>query len=222
VQRSSSLPNNIPLTRIILVCDVDSEKRRVQVFVLNPRVFRRVIEVLRNSGISFEVPDSPEALRDVVVVDKEFLQALGSPRAKEVIVVEDVEDAEALIRRVLGVEKKSTLIGVDVGARIAYAIIQGNVIVGYGKVMEINELQRAIENALAGKERVACHARVGVPASPKLREIAYEVSEVLLRLGCEVRLTEEFRSSSERPPPFIGVEKIKDSDIRAAINLALR
>ncbi len=88
--------------------------------------------------------------------------------------------------------------------------------------MGVDEFRQAIERALAGVEKTVCHARVGVPASPELREVAYEVSEVLLKLGCEVRLTEEFRSSSDRPPPLIGVEKIKDSDIRAAINLALR
>lgn len=210
------------ITRIILVCDVSSKRKRIQVFVLNPRVFRRVIEVLRNSGVSFEVPDSPEALRDIAIVDKEFLQVFGEPRAENAIVVEDAKDIENLIRKVLGVEGKSVLIGVDVGARIAYVIIRGNVIVGYGKVGKVSEFRQAIERALTGTERTACHARVGVPASPELREVAYEVSEVLLELGCEVRLTEEFRSSSERPPPLIGTEKVKDSDIRAAINLALR
>ncbi|GEM_PF-6092623 len=199
-----------------------SERKRVQVFVLNPRVFRRVIEVLRSSGVSFEVPDSPEALRDIAVVDREFLQVFGAPKAEDMIVIEDVGDAETLIRGVLGIEEKSALIGVDVGARIAYVIIRGNVVVGYGKVMEVDEFRQAIERALAGTKKTICHARVGVPASPELREVAYEVSEVLLKLGCEVRLTEEFRSSSERPPPLIGAEKIKDSDIRAAINLALR
>jgi len=201
---------------------VGSERKRVQVFVLNPRVFRRVIEVLRSSGVSFEVPDSPEALRDIAVVDREFLQVFGAPKAEDMIVIEDVGDAETLIRGVLGIEEKSALIGVDVGARIAYVIIRGNVVVGYGKVMEVDEFRQAIERALAGTKKTICHARVGVPASPELREVAYEVSEVLLKLGCEVRLTEEFRSSSERPPPLIGAEKIKDSDIRAAINLALR
>ncbi len=197
-------------------------RRRVQVFVLNPRLFRRVIDVLRNSGVSFEVPDSPESLRDIVIVDKEFLRMFGSPKAESVFVVEGAEDAEALIRRVLGIEKKSVLIGVDIGAKIAYVIIRGNVIVKYGKVSSVNEFRAAIAGAVAGTGRTVCHARVGVPASPELREVAYEVSELLLELGCEVRLTEEFKSSSERPPPLVGAEKIKDSDIRAAINLALR
>lgn len=199
-----------------------SERKRVQVFVLNPRVFRRVIEVLRSSGLSFEVPDSPEALRDIVVIDREFLQMFGAPKAEEMIVIEDVRGAETLIRRILGIEGKSTLIGVDVGARIAYVVIRGNAVVEYGKVMGVDEFQRAIERALVSTEKTVCHARVGVPASFELRRVAYEIAEALLKLGCEVRLTEEFRSSSERPPPLIGAEKIKDSDIRAAINLALR
>lgn len=222
MQRSSSLPNNIPPARIILVCDVSNERKRVQVFVLNPRIFRRVIEVLRNSGVSFEVPDSPEALRDIAVVDREFLQVFGAPKAKDVIVIENVEGVETLMRKVLGVEEKSALVGVDVGAKIAYVIIQGNVVVGYGKVVGVDEFRQAMEKALAGTKKTMCHARVGIPASPELRKVAYEISEVLLRLGCEVRLTEEFMSSSEHPPPLIGAEKIKDSDIRAAINLALR
>ncbi len=70
-----------------------SERKRVQVFVLSPRVFRRVIEVLKSSGVSFEVPDSPEALRDIAIVDREFLQVFGVPKAEEMIVIEDVRDA---------------------------------------------------------------------------------------------------------------------------------
>ncbi len=181
-----------------------------------------MIETLRDSGISFEVPDSPKTLRHVVIIDREFLQVFGTPDAEEVIVVEDPEDVVELIHRVLGVEEKSTLIGVDVGARIAYVVIRGNFIIGYGKVGEVSEFKQTIKSIIADRGRTACHARVGVPASPKLREVAYEVSRTLLELGCEVRLTEEFRSSSEHPPPLIGVERIRDSDIRAAINLALR
>lgn len=190
---------------------------------MNPRLFRKVIDTFRKAGIAFEVPDSPDSLSGLAIVDEEFVKLFGEPKkAEDVIVVKSVNDVDALIWKVLGVEEKSVLVGVDVGAKIAYAIIKGNVVIEYGKVSTVKEFRKIMSKLLKGNAGSACFAGVGVPASPELKEIAYEISEALLELGCDVKLTEEFRSSSERPPPLVGSDNVKDSDIRAAINLALR
>lgn len=148
------------------------------------------------------------------------------------VIVVPESDVEKIVITLLGIVTEHVLvIGIDLGKRIAYAIIANHLVVDVGykddyrKLVErINELKRKLK-----PKKVI--VRIGMPLSKDLIDTLSSLTEELLRMNYDVYVVSEVRSSKEFEVPTALLERslkniprdlLKSDDIRAAIILALR
>lgn len=198
---------------------------RVKVFIYNPRIFRLFLDCARRYGLEFSVPDTPScAKEEVLVVDEEAIKLLNIRCGNYVIVNES--NIESIIAKLMGIRESPVItVGLDLGSKIAYAILADNKLIDFGYVTTedlISKLSR-LKRVLNPKKIIT---RIGMPSSDELINKLKEISEKLLEIGAEVYIVNEERSSSPskliRSFGDITGNLIKNKDINAALNLALR
>lgn len=142
------------------------------------------------------------------------------------------DNIEELVINLLDIVTEHTLIvGIDLGKRIAYAIIADHLIIDVGyknNYKDVIERVNELKSKLKPKKVIV---RIGMPLSKNLIEVLSPMTEELLRMNHEVYIVSEVRSSKELEVPTTLLERsfknipknlLKSDDIRAAIILALR
>ncbi|OYT49137.1 MAG: hypothetical protein B6U85_00245 [Desulfurococcales archaeon ex4484_42] len=176
------------------------------------------------------------SISDKLIVDKEGYAIIStrSGRIKHSCEILNISkgDIEKAIITLLGVVTEHIMIiGIDLGKRIAYAVIADHTVIDVGYKDDYKELVSRInelKNKLKPKKVIV---RIGMPLSKDLIDVLSSLTEELLRLNYDVYVVNEVKSSKEFEVPTTLLERslkniprdlLRSDDVRAAIILALR
>lgn len=202
---------------------------RFSLFVLNPRIFLELVSLLRKHGIFFRAPMEFRNLcfdDEFLIVDIEGLKYIkelsGSlETCRDVIVVNKVEEIYSnVLSRVLGDCTTPISIGIDLGKRIAYAILAGGRLLVCDYVDRVEEVKEVIERLSAAGQQIIL---VGIGAE-YLNELPAEVIEIMEndRIAATYIIDEE-RTNKALVPMLAGEEsKNLSKDLRAAVAIAMK
>jgi len=141
-------------------------------------------------------------------------------------------DIEKVIITLLGiVTERIIMIGIDLGKRIAYAVIADHTVIDVGYKDNYKDLVNRINELKSKLKPKKVIVRIGMPLSKDLVNILSSLTEELLRLNYDVYVVSEVKSSKEFEVPTTLLERslkniprelLKSDDVRVAIILALR
>lgn len=213
-------------------------------FIFNPRIFREFIKVAREYNMDFEViNDICDYLRHinesrVLIIDKEGINIIKSICSSNqlnklsniegnLIILEHLKDVRKVILSTLGGSTKPVLIcGIDIGKKLAYAILSNDILVEFGYCATPEDVIKRIKQVSLEISPQRIIVQVGKPSNKELVDVAYYLLSLSLDEGFETYLVDESKSSKEisnyLKPSLKGIAIPKDNNIRAAISLALR
>ncbi len=202
--------------------------------IYDPRVWRKFLELSEGLNVSFRVPKdlSPEELRncDSILVDVQALAILARRGAdlntmcREVLVVSSEENLLSPLLKFAGFTDVSRLTaGIDIGGSMAYVVLADGTYLTSGKSHEVRKVVGVLSKVREALRPLNSIVKVGVPHSEELLHLFKALTDSLLAEGFEVYLIDEFNTTLKPFPRIRGVpKKLKDKDLRAAINIALR
>ncbi len=200
-----------------------SRSRDIKVVICNPRLMRRFAKLAGKLGLTYSVPKEvgTKVSADVIIIDDECLEHYEIDSNTAYLVTDS--NVENVVSEVVGVRRASVLmVGVDLGASIAYAAFADKELVSAGKVCEPRDFFQRLRELMSFIEPRKIIVKVGLPETNDADEVLNEVIEGLLKMGCVTYLVDESRTSIEAPKIALRRLKVKDDDILAAINIALR
>ncbi len=200
-----------------------SRSRDIKVVICNPRLMRRFAKLAGKLGLTYSVPKEvgTKVSADVIIIDDECLEHYEIDSNTAYLVTDS--NVENVVSEVVGVRRASVLmVGVDLGASIAYAAFADKELVSAGKVCEPRDFFQRLRELMSFIEPRKIIVKVGLPETNDADEVLNEVIEGLLKMGCVTYLVDESRTSTEAPKIALRRLKVKDDDILAAINIALR
>jgi phage-related holin len=198
----------------------------IEVFIYDPRLFRKFLERARSLRINVRVPMGLDDIKaeGVLIVDKEGLRIVEN-RIRHGVKVEviDEKNLDKKLLEVLGLKKVSTLIvGVDIGRKIAYAVFADYILVGTGYVNNAIELLNKLTELREALTPFKAIVRIGMPGPDHLYNTLSNILELLAKSDFETYLVDEEKSTSRPLQSIKGLSKKFPMDINAAINIALR
>lgn len=208
--------------------EVKAVALRLSLFVLDPRLSLELMSLLRKYGVDFRAPAGLSDLcygQELLIVDEEGLNYVKENGASVesclgTIVISRAEEIyTTLLARILDTYAPIS-IGIDLGKRIAYAVLVGGRLLAYDYVDRVEEIKGIIKKLNAMKPRVVL---LGIGAE-YLRELPREISEVLESENIAAAyIIEEERVNKTVTPRFVGTEADGlPEDLRAAIAIAIK
>jgi len=200
-----------------------SRSRDIKAVICNPRLMRRFAKLASKLGLTYSVPKEvgTKVSADVIIIDDECLEHYEIDSNIAYLVTDS--NVENVVSEVAGVRRASVLmVGVDLGASIAYAAFADKELVSAGKVCEPRDFLQRLRELMSFVEPRKMIVKVGLPETSDVNGVLDEVIEGLLKMGCVTYLVDESRTSTEAPKIALRRLKVKDDDILAAINIALR
>ncbi len=219
---------------------VAGEVVNIKVFIYNPKLFREFIRLAKEYGITFSVINdlcselNTQSKDTLLVIDSEATRVIMTECrinlrniTGKVVTLRGVHDVKRVILETLGVGGKPVILcGIDLGKEIAYAILSNDVLVDLGYSKDIDEFINKLKSVVSELEPKRVIVRVGEPSDRRLINLAFEILSRCLLEGFETYLVNEARSSKELSnylvPSIKGLAVPKDSNLRAALALALR
>jgi len=206
---------------------------KICVFIYDPRLLRIFKELAKGFPLNYSIPDTLSDITgyDVAIVDKEALRMIGSGTLRQnknctVYVVGDEEDLIRVILRVISggsTDVQHIIAGVDLGSKIAYAILADDVLIGAGAVMTLDEFLNILTKLKRALRPLRAVVKVGLPSSDALYQLLLRLLEGVTASGYEVYVIDESRTTLKPLPQFKGLKNVRvTKDISAAINIALR
>ncbi|MCX8184481.1 MAG: hypothetical protein RMI56_06370 [Sulfolobales archaeon] len=201
---------------------------RFSIFVLNPRLFLDLVSILRRHRIKFRVPMNLDELcldSELLVVDTEGLNYINKSKisadiCREVIIVSSSDEVHnAILSRVF--ESCSPIsIGIDLGKRIAYAVLAGGHLLFYDYVDSLRSVLEVVERLNTAKTRVVL---VGIGAE-YLRDMPDEVYDLVENEKVTAVYIVEEENTNRAFLPKLFDEDIENlpEDLRAAIVIAIK
>jgi len=196
--------------------------------VLNPRLSLELVALLRKYGIRFRVPMDLRDLcynRELLVTDNEGLEYITENKVSiepcaDVLTVNSAEEVySVLLSRIIGTSSPIS-VGIDLGKRIAYAVLAGRRLLTCDYVDRVEEIRIIIEKLNALKPRIIL---LGIGAE-YLRELPAEISSIIEsgRVAATYIIEEE-KTNRSIIPKLAGVE-VNDlhEDLKAAIAIAIK
>lgn len=201
---------------------------RLSLFVLDPRLSLELMSLLRKYGVGFRAPTGLSDLchgQELLIVDEEGLDYIKENKVPMesclgTIVVSGAEEIyTTLLARIVDTYAPVS-IGVDLGKRVAYAVLVGGRILTYDYVDRVEEIKDIIKKLNAMKPRVVL---LGIGAE-YLKELPREVSEILESEDIAAAyIIEEERVDKTVTPRFVGAGADElPEDLRAAIAIAVK
>ncbi len=190
----------------------------ITVYIDDPRLFLRVLEVLRRRGASFRVPEDPRPKcpeSGVVVTDKPELYA-GCTRpivSLENNWEERLEEAICLAKG--GDKYNAVIVGIDPGDPPTYVIIADDDLLEKGEA-EPPILVEQVRKTLARIPHERAVIRIG-DSGEALASIMDSLIHASLK-DIRIEIVDEHRTSRSNPR----FTEIKDRDVAAAINIAYK
>ncbi len=201
---------------------------RLSLFVLNPRLFLELKSLLEEHGVEFRVPAGLSDLcfaGELLVVDPEglkYVSGSGAPTGScsEVVAVSSSEEVySAVLSRVLGGYSPIS-IGIDLGKRIAYAVLASGRLLTYGYADRAEEIKNLIERLSRAGPRTIL---LGVGAQ-YLKGLPDDIASVIEdERVTAAYIVEEGEASRVVTPSLAGesVERLPE-DVRASIAIAVK
>ncbi|MEM2207910.1 MAG: hypothetical protein QXG17_04385 [Sulfolobales archaeon] len=196
--------------------------------MLNPRLSLELVALLRKYGIRFRVPMDLRDLcynRELLVTDNEGLEYITENKVSiepcaDVLTVNSAEEVySVLLSRIIGTSSPIS-VGIDLGKRIAYAVLAGRRLLTCDYVDRVEEIRIIIEKLNALKPRIIL---LGIGAE-YLRELPAEISSIIEsgRVAATYIIEEE-KTNRSIIPKLAGVE-VNDlhEDLKAAIAIAIK
>ncbi|MEM1622752.1 MAG: hypothetical protein QW780_00420 [Sulfolobales archaeon] len=196
--------------------------------MLNPRLFLKLIALLKKHGLSFRVPMGLRDLcldHELLITDDEGLEyiaknGVSTELCVEVISINNSEEIySALLPKILDIDSPIS-IGVDLGKRVAYAVLAGGRLLACDYVDRVEEIGRVVERFSSLKPQIIL---LGIGAE-YLKELPAEILKIV-ESGkvAAAYIIEEERTNRSIIPKLTGVEvdRLPD-DLKAAIAIAVR
>ncbi|MEM2007035.1 MAG: hypothetical protein QW154_05310 [Sulfolobales archaeon] len=196
--------------------------------MLNPRLSLELVALLRKYGIRFRVPMDLRDLcynRELLVTDNEGLEYITENKVSiepcvDVLTVNSAEEVySVLLSRIIGTSSPIS-VGIDLGKRIAYAVLAGRRLLTCDYVDRVEEIRIIIEKLNALKPRIIL---LGIGAE-YLGELPAEISSIIEsgRVAATYIIEEE-KTNRSIIPKLAGVE-VNDlhEDLKAAIAIAIK
>ncbi len=207
--------------------EVEAVAVRLSLFVLNPRLFLELKSLLREHGIEFRVPAGLDDLcpnGELLLVDREALEYIRASGASAdacpgVVAVSSPGDAYgAVLARVLG-DRSPISIGIDLGKRIAYAVLVGGRLLTCGYTDRATEIRSILERFSSMGPRVIL---LGIGAQ-YLKELPNDVLSLIEdeRVTAAYMIEEDEVSGAVRELVGESIGRLPE-DVRASIGIAIK
>lgn len=197
--------------------------------MVNPRIFIEVISALRKYGVEFRVPDTLDDIcfeDEILIVDGEGLSAVGGLKqikkvCRDVLEVREPHMVNTTVLDIIFRNSKIVSIGIDVGKRIAYAVLVGGKLITYGYVNSMNEINKVI--SIFGNSNSPRTILLGIGAE-HAELILGELPIILANEKVTAAyIVEESNTNKAITSELIGINtKNLTRDFRAAISIAVR
>lgn len=200
-----------------------SAKEELKVIVCDPRLMRRFRELASLFKIEYSVPKDPEGTVEggIVIADQECAE-LFKIRSDTIHLVTSNNLLDTILR-LRGINKvKVLIVGLDPGARLAFAIFADDVLIDTGHVTNYTNFIERLDSLVNELKPEKVIVKVGMPST---QEYYTWLSSLLIELidrTFDVYLVEETKTSYPPIREFPGINYTRSKDIDAAINIALR
>ena len=200
-----------------------SGNRDIKVVICDPRLMRKFIKLANELGLTYSVPKKVKTnvTADIVIIDNECLDYYEIDSSVAYLVTDD--NVKSVVSEIAGIRRAMVLmVGVDLGAYIAYAVFADKELIDVGKVRRPENFFQRISELIDIVEPHKVIVKVGMPETNSVDDTLEEIIEGLLRRGYVTYLVDESRTSIETPKIVLKKLTVKDDDILASINIALR
>jgi hypothetical protein len=200
-------------------------KPSVAIFIYNPRILKTLLDIAKDYGIDFYVPEDLTSINDELLVDTEglnILKDLVNGKELKYYLISSKQSIYKFILKTFGVKDVKVLqVGVDLGSKLAYVIVCDNILLKAGYVDSLDDLILIIEdfkNYLTPDKVV-----VKLGNTPYSNNWGLDrVLSRLVSLGFEVMIIDESRSSHKTQVRVYGFKTRFTADIYAALNIVFR
>ncbi|MEM0025080.1 MAG: hypothetical protein QXZ48_03505 [Zestosphaera sp.] len=198
------------------------------VAICNPKLMNIFKNLSNLIDLHYKVFELQDDLREAttLLVDEECFELIKKNYDVSKVRVMKISEDNVLtsLLELVGVTKVETLVvGVDLGnAIVNYVIFANNVLLDYGYVKRFSDLAEIlskVKNSL-GPERVVI--KVGVSPAGFWESFMSEVLRIVEEGKYSLVLVDEDSTTGTCPTTYIGRKDLKDPDLRACINIALR
>ncbi len=182
---------------------------------------REFMDLARSLGIRYSVPEpfTKRIKADIVVIDEECLSNYLVDSKAAYLVNND--NLKTIALELAGLREVGTLlVGIDVGSLIAYAVFANNKLVKSGKVRNSRDLINVLEELKESIKPLRTVVKIGESVLSSNTNNLMDLVENLVDLGYSVYIVEENETSRNAPSMLRG--DIKDKDVNAAVNIALK
>lgn len=200
-------------------------KPSVAIFIYNPRILKTLLDIAKDYGIEFYVPEDLTSINDELLVDTEglnILKDLVNGKELKYYLISSKQSIYKFILKTFGVKDVKVLqVGVDLGSKLAYVIVCDNVLLKAGYVDSLDDLILIIEDFKNYLKPDKVVVKLG--NTPYSSDWGLDrVLSRLVSLGFEVMIIDESRSSHKTQVRVYGFKTRFTADIYAALNIVFR
>jgi len=195
----------------------------IKVVVCDPRLMQRFVKLADKLGLIYSVPKEVgvKISAEIIIIDDECLEHYEIDSKVAYLVTSN--NVENIVSEVAGVKGAAVLmVGVDLGASIAYAVFADKELVSTGKVHRHEDFFRILKELISFIEPHKVIIKIGLSETKDLDKDLNEIIKRSSRAGYVVCLVDESKTTTEPPRITLRKHSVKDDDILAAINIALR
>jgi hypothetical protein len=200
-------------------------KPSVAIFIYNPRILKTLLDIAKDYGIEFYVPEDLTSINDELLVDTEglnILKDLVNGKELKYYLINSKQSIYKFILKTFGVKDVKVLqVGIDLGSKLAYVIVCDNILLKAGYVDSLDDLILIIEdfkNYLKPDKVVVKLGNTPYSSDWSLDRVLSR----LVSLGFEVMIIDESRSSHKTQVRVYGFKTRFTADIYAALNIVFR
>jgi hypothetical protein len=200
-------------------------KPSVAIFIYNPRILKTLLDIAKDYGIEFYVPEDLTSINDELLVDTEglnILKDLVNGKELKYYLISSKQSIYKFILKTFGVKDVKVLqVGVDLGSKLAYVIVCDNILLKAGYVDSLDDLILIIEDFKNYLKPDKVVVKLG--NTPYSSDWGLDrVLSRLVSLGFEVMIIDESRSSHKTQVRVYGFKTRFTADIYAALNIVFR
>jgi hypothetical protein len=200
-------------------------KPSVAIFIYNPRILKTLLDIAKDYGIEFYVPEDLTSINDELLVDTDglnILKDLVNGKELKYYLISSKQSIYKFILKTFGVKDVKVLqVGVDLGSKLAYVIVCDNILLKAGYVDSLDDLILIIEDFKNYLKPDKVVVKLG--NTPYSSDWGLDrVLSRLVSLGFEVMIIDESRSSHKTQVRVYGFKTRFTADIYAALNIVFR
>jgi hypothetical protein len=200
-------------------------KSSVAIFIYNPRILKTLLDIAKDYGIEFYVPEDLTSIDDELLVDTEglnILKDLVNGKELKYYLISSKQSIYKFILKTFGVKDVKVLqVGVDLGSKLAYVIVCDKILLKAGYVDSLDDLILIIEDFKNYLKPDKVVVKLG--NTPYSSDWGLDrVLSRLVSLGFEVMIIDESRSSHKTQVRVYGFKTRFTADIYAALNIVFR